>query len=72
MSDLTPAARVEAWNREHPVGTAVKLRDIDETFHTTSEAFTTDKQLGGAAVIFISGNKRFPEWLNDIKPVKQV
>ena len=60
---MTPATQVEAWNREHPIGTRVKWANMEMT--TVGEAFV---DADGKAMIFVNYWKS-PVLLKDVKPV---
>ena len=65
MADLTPAARVEAWNREHPVGTWVYIYGGLMAYKTTQPAFVN---ACGDAIIFLDGGLEL-YFLKDVKPI---
>ena len=50
MTDMTPAARVEAWNKAHPMGTWVQCGKWSNAF-TMDEAFVN---ANGKAKILIA------------------
>ena len=66
MSDsLTPAAQVEAWNREHKE----KGQPVEYNMRTTTLGPAFVEFISGKAKIFIAGNADGPVLLDKVKAI---
>ena len=62
---MTPAAQVEAWNREHKE----KGQPVEYNMRTTTLGPAFVEYISGKAMIFIKGNNDGPVPLEEIKAI---